>query len=120
STPEALTVRAPAALHVVYPSGQPAFTLARLFEEPELKTFEERQKEKRKNQEKDLNRLKDFLEEAKAEAAALKARPGTVPTPKPDLPLESLAPAALGEVPVVIRADEEEDIRKAVAFAGEH
>jgi imidazolonepropionase-like amidohydrolase len=34
--------------------------------------------------------------------------------------MEALAPAARGELPVVIEADEEEDIRGAVRFAEEH
>jgi imidazolonepropionase-like amidohydrolase len=34
--------------------------------------------------------------------------------------MESLAPAARGDVPVVVRADAEDDIRGAVAFATEH
>jgi imidazolonepropionase-like amidohydrolase len=113
STPDALAVKQPAAMHVTYPTGRPAPDLSRFFDEPELKTFEERQKEKRKNQEKALARLKDLLENAKAYAAA---RAGGTP-PAADLVLEALAPAALGTVPVVVRADAEDDIRGAVAFA---
>jgi imidazolonepropionase-like amidohydrolase len=116
ATPDALTVKTPAAMHVVYPTGRPAFDIARLFEEPELKTFEERQKDKKKNQEKDLRRLANLLEDARAHRAAL-----DIPSraPKVDLALEALAPVARGEVPMVIRADAEADIRGAVAFARE-
>jgi imidazolonepropionase-like amidohydrolase len=118
-TPDALVVKAPAAMHAVYPSGQPPFDITRLFDEPELKTLEERLKEKRKNQEKDLQRLGNMLAEAKAygagAAAAGKGAPMT-----PDLPMEALAPVARGEVPLVMRADAEEDIRGAVAFATQH
>jgi imidazolonepropionase-like amidohydrolase len=118
TTPDALTVKQPAAMHVVYPTGRPPFDPARFFEEPERKTFEERQKEKRRNQEKDLDRLKNLLEEAKAHAAALEAaRTGTAAVPASDLRLEALATAARGELPVVIRADTEDDIRGAIAFA---
>jgi imidazolonepropionase-like amidohydrolase len=114
TTPEALVIKAPAALHLVYPSGRPAFDFAQLFQEPELKTFEERQQEKKKNQDKALRRLAGWLDDAKAFAAgrAAAGAPG-----KPDLALESLAPAARGEVPVIIRVDAEADIRGAVAFA---
>jgi imidazolonepropionase-like amidohydrolase len=119
STPEALAVKQPAALHVVYPTGRPAFELSRMFEEPELKTFEERQKEKRRNQEKALERLRHLLENAKAHAAAAEAARTGGAAPTPDLVLEALAPAARGERPVVIRADAEDDIRGAVAFATE-
>jgi imidazolonepropionase-like amidohydrolase len=115
STPEALTVKTPVGMHVVYPTGRPPFDLARMFEEPELKTFEERQKDRKKNIEKDLRRLGNLLEEARAYGEALRAGAA-----KPDLPLESLAPVARGDVPIVVRADAEDDIRGAVAFASEH
>jgi len=116
TTPDALTVKTPVGMHVVYPTGRPPFDLARSLEEPELKTFEERQKEKKKNQEKELRRLGNLLEEAKAYGEALRA----ASPPKPDLPMEALAPVARGEVPLVIRADAEDDIRGAMAFASEH
>src|SRR5439155_9709486 len=122
TTPDALTVKTRAAMHMVYPTGRPAFDISRLFEEPELKTFEERQKERKRNQEKDLKRLGNLLEEAKAYGAArAAARAGTIaPPPRPDLPMDALAPVARGEVPVVMRVDAEEDIRGAVRFAEEH
>jgi imidazolonepropionase-like amidohydrolase len=47
------------------------------------------------------------------------ARTGGATPPATDLALEALAPAARGELPVVIRADAEDDIRGAVAFAAE-
>ena len=72
--PDALTVKTPAAMHVVYPRGRPRLRHhAASFDEPELKTFEERQKEKKGNQEKELRRLRNLLEEAKAYGAALDA-----------------------------------------------
>ncbi len=118
STPASLTVKAPVALHVVYPTGRPAFEPGQLFAEPELKTFEERQKDKKKNQEKALDRLRNLLEDAKAYGAAEEtARAGRMATPPPDLVKDALAPAARGELPVIVRADAEEDIRGAVKFA---
>jgi imidazolonepropionase-like amidohydrolase len=120
TTPDELTVKAPAAMHLAYPSGNPPFDFSRVFEEPERKTFEERQEEKKKNQEKELRRLRDLLEEAKAYGAALDAaRAGRAEAPKPDLPMAALAGAARGELPVIMQADSEEDIRGAVAFAAE-
>lgn len=118
-TPEALVVKAPAAMHAVYPTGRPPFDFSRIFDEPELKTFEERQKDKRKNQDKELQRLGNLLDEAKAYGAALDAsRSGGAPT-APDAPLQALAPVARGELPIVVRADAEDDIRGAVKFASE-
>jgi imidazolonepropionase-like amidohydrolase len=120
STPAALTVKAPVALHVVYPSGRPAFDVSQLFAEPELKTFEERQRDKKKNQERALLRLRNLLEEAKAYGGALEAaRAGRLSAPKPDLVLEAMGPAARGEMPVIVRADAEDDIRGALKFAEE-
>ncbi len=120
TTPEAMTLRAPAALHVVYPSGRPAFDVSRMFEEPEPKTLEERLQEKRKNQEKALARLGSLFAEAKAYAAAVAdASRGARPLPEPSLALEALAPFARGEAPVVVRADDEDEIRGAVRFASE-
>jgi imidazolonepropionase-like amidohydrolase len=120
TTPSELTLQAPVALHVIYPTGRPTPDPAQPFREPEVKTFEERQKEKRRNQDKALRRLSVLLEEARAYGAALEeARAGRLAPPKPDLPMEALAPAARGALPVVIRADEEEDIRGAVRFAEE-
>lgn len=118
TTPDALTVKAPAAVHMVYPSGRAAPDPSRTIEEPEPKTFEERQKERMGNQERDLRRLTNLLEEAKAYAAALDAaRAGNAAPPRPDLVMEALGPAARGIVPVVFEADVEADIRAAVAFA---
>jgi imidazolonepropionase-like amidohydrolase len=109
------------ALHLAYPSGGPVFDASRLFEEPERKTFDERQKETKRNKERELKKLATLLEEAKAQAAAQEAARGASGTaaPRPDLALESLAPFARGEAPVIVRADQEEDIRGALAFAKE-
>jgi imidazolonepropionase-like amidohydrolase len=116
STPEALTVKQPVAMHMVYPTGRPSFSLARLFEEPELKTFEERLKDRRQNQEKDLRRLGNLIEDARALGQRLTAGAHS----DVDLPEEALGAVARGELPVVMRADGEDEIRGAVRFAGEH
>ena len=116
TTPEALTVKQPAAMHMVYPTGRPVFNLARLFEEPELKTFEDRVKDRRQNQEKELRRLGNLIEDARA----LGQRRGANLPSDVDLAEEALGAVARGELPVVMRADAEDDIRGAVRFAGEH
>lgn len=108
TTPEAMTVKAPAALHVVYPSGRPPADAPRLFEEPEQKTLEERLKERERNRETALARLGSLFAEARARGA------------ETDLVLAALAPFARGEAPVVVRADDEDEIRGAVRFASEH
>ena len=42
---------------------------------------------------------------------------GRIAPPPPDLVKDALAPAARGELPVIVRADAEDDIRGAVKFA---
>jgi imidazolonepropionase-like amidohydrolase len=118
TTPAGMVVKAPAALHAVYPSGRPPFDVARLFEEPELKTLSERLKDQEKNQKKALDRLAGLLKEAKADAEA--RADATRPAPETSMALEALAPFARGEAPFVMRADDEDDIRAAVRFAAEN
>lgn len=120
TTPDALVVKTPIGMHMIFPAGRASLDVTQPPQEPELRTFEERQRERRRNQERELNRLKNLLEEAKAYGAALEAaRAGKGAPPKPDLPMEALAPAARGELPVIMRADSEDDIKAAVKFAGE-
>ncbi len=118
TTPAAMVVKAPAALHAVYPSGRPAFDVARLFDEPELKTLAERLKDQEKNQKKALERLANLLAEARADAAA--RADATREAPETSLALEALAPFARGETPFVMRADDEDEIRASVRFASEN
>jgi len=121
STPESLVVKTPVGMHMVFPTGRPSFDFAQAAQQdPELRTFDERQRERRRNQEKDLAKLKNLLEEAKAYGAALEAaKAGQAERPKPDPVMEALAPVARGELAVVMRADNEEDIKAAVKFADE-
>lgn len=117
STPEAMTVLPGAAMHVVFPTGRPPEG-APPAEQREKKDLRERQKEKKENQQKQLDRLRNLLEDAKAYGAALQAAAqGHAERPKPDAVLDALAPAARGDMPVIVRADAEDDIRAAVGFA---
>ena len=118
TTPAAMVLKAPVALHVVYPSGRPPADVSRLFEEPELKTLAERVKEQEKNQKKALDRLASLLAEAKAHSAAEKDASRSAP--ETSLVLDALAPFARGEAPVVIRADQEKEIRASVRFAADN
>jgi imidazolonepropionase-like amidohydrolase len=118
TTPASMVLKAPVALHVVYPSGRPPADVSRLFEEPELKTLAERVKEQEKNQKKALDRLASLLAEAKAHAAAEKDAARSAP--ETSLALDALAPFARGEAPVVIRADQEKEIRASVRFAADN
>lgn len=118
TTPVEMTVREAAAMHVVFPTGRPTREPGQAGEEREKKSFAERQKERRENQKKDLARLRSLIEEARAYAAAQQAAAaGRAERPRPDPVLAALGPAARGEQAVVVRADTEQDIRDAVAFA---
>ncbi len=119
STPGALTIKGPVAMHINFPTGAAERSFESLIQgPPEPKTFEARQEEEKKNQAKALKRLANILAEAKAYGAALQAaEAGQADAPRPDLPMAALAPAASGELPVVMTAEGAEDIRGAVEFA---
>jgi imidazolonepropionase-like amidohydrolase len=118
TTPASMVLKAPLALHAVYPTGRPEFSVARLFEEPELKTFAERLKDQEKNQKQALERLAALLAEARADAAA--RQDSSRPAPEANLTLQALAPFARGEAPIVMRADREAEIRAALRFASDN
>jgi imidazolonepropionase-like amidohydrolase len=125
TTPAALTVRAPIALHLTYPSGRPsredrAGDADDRNRPSEERSFADRQRERQRNQERELRRLGHLFEEARAYAGArAAARAGKIPPPRADLPMESMIEAATGAIPVVLRADDEDDIRGAVKFASD-
>ena len=112
-TPMALTVKAPVAMHMRFPTGAPVVDFSQGFPNVEPKTFEQRVQERKKNQEKELIRLKGLIEEARAYGEGQAA--GT--TLKVDLPMEALALAATGKIPMVMRVNAEADIRSAIKFA---
>jgi len=115
-TPSALTVKGPIAMHMRYPTGAPVIDFSQGPPNQEPKTFEQRVQDRKKNQEKDLLKLKGLLEEARAYGEGLLAGAGV----KVDLPMEALALAASGKIPVVMRANAEADIKGAIKFASEN
>ena len=118
TTPASMVVKAPAALHVVYPTGRPAVDPSRPFEPQEPKTLAERLKDREKAQKQALERLANLLAEAKAYAAG--AADSTRPPQDTSMALEALAPFARGEAPVVVRVDDEDEIKNAVRFASDN
>ena len=64
------------------PTGRPPSTSARLFEEPELKTFDERVKEQKKNQEKELDRLAEPARGRQGLRAPRRRRRGAATAPE--------------------------------------
>jgi imidazolonepropionase-like amidohydrolase len=118
TTPASMVVKAPAALHLVYPTGRPAPDPARPFEPQEPKTLADRLKDREKAQKQALDRLAHLLAEARAYADG--AADSTRPPQETSMALAALAPFARGEAPVVIRVDDEDEIRNAVRFASDN
>ena len=115
-TPMALTVKAPIAMHMRYPSGAPVLDFSQGIPDLEPKTFEQRLQDRKKNQEKELQRLHGLLEDARAYGAGLASGVAL----KVDLPMESLSLAATGKIPVIMRANSETEIKGAIKFANEN
>lgn len=115
-TPAALTVKKAIAMHMRYPNGAPVLDFSQGFPNIEPRSFEDRVKDRKKNQDKELLKLKGLLEEARAFGAGLAA---SMPE-EVDLPMEALALAASGKIPVVMRASAEADIKGAIKFANEN
>jgi imidazolonepropionase-like amidohydrolase len=115
-TPTALTVKGPAAMHMRYPTGAAVVDFSQGPPNPEPKTFEQRLQERKKNQEKELLKLKGLLEESRAYGEGMSA--GT--SLKVDLPMNGLSLAAAGKIPVVMRANAEADIKGAIKFAADN
>jgi hypothetical protein len=115
-TPSALTVKGPAAMHMRYPTGAAVVDLSQGPPNPEPKTFEQRLQDRKKNQEKELLKLKGLLEESRAYGEGLSAGSSL----KVDLPMGGLALAAAGKIPVVMRANAEADIKGAIKFAADN
>ncbi len=115
-TPMALTVKAPIAMHMRYPSGAPVLDFSQGIPDLEPKTFEQRLQDRKKNQEKDLHRLHGLIEEARAYGAGLASGVAL----KVDLSMEALSLAATGKIPVIMRVNAETDIKGAIKFANEN
>ncbi|HUO85132.1 MAG TPA: amidohydrolase family protein [Thermoanaerobaculia bacterium] len=111
-TPEEMTIKSPVGMHVNFPRTRTAS-----FRPPD-KDEEEKADKAYKDQ---IQKLRDVLRDARAYARALDARRSDAALPRfdHDLVLEALVPVVGGEVPVVIHADLERDIRAAVKFAEE-
>jgi imidazolonepropionase-like amidohydrolase len=122
TTPDALTVKAASSMQMTYPGGAASDddeeAADKSDDEPETYTVADRLEKKQENQKKALEKIANLLDEARAYGAAVDAAAaGTAVTPKPDPVLEGLVAVVRGTLPLEIRADNEADIRGAVAFA---
>ena len=77
--------------------------------------------ELRKEQDRQVDKMKKILLDARAYADAKDARAKDASLPKQDvdLKMEALIPVVRGQMPVIISANAERDIREAIAFADE-
>lgn len=111
--PKEMILKSPVAMHINWPSamffemgpmpGAPVRTLA----------------DARKDQEKQIERLKKLFRDAKAYADAKDAceKDPNLPKRNVDLKLEALIPVVRGKMPMVVHVDAERDIRAAIEFA---
>ena len=110
-----MTVRKPVALHVFWPNMELDTTPKEEFKDKtKWKSLEEQSKERREK----VKALQDFFQEARAYAKARSAGG------KDGLPIEPIVPAweamlpyARGELPIMIHADDERQIKAAVQWA---
>lgn len=111
-TPQEMTVKAPAAMHIRFPAARRQVSLQR---------DEDVEKEQRKGYERRVDSLRDLMRDAQAYLTAIDAagKPRTARTER-DLVLEAMVPLLRGTVPAVLHADRENDIREALEFADEH
>ncbi|MEA2239876.1 MAG: hypothetical protein QOC81_4600 [Thermoanaerobaculia bacterium] len=113
-TPQEMTLKAPLAMHIHFPRLRSA-----AFDE--VPQDEEAAKEASKNYTKQIDKLRDAFRDAQAYAKAATARTNHKEIKRfdRDLLLEGLVPVVEGQVPVVIHANLERDIRAAIKFADE-
>jgi imidazolonepropionase-like amidohydrolase len=113
-TPQEMTVKAPAAMHIHFPR----LRGGRFAEVPQ---DEEAEKEARKNYTQQVDKLRDVLRDAQAYAKVVAARDKdpNVKRYDRDLVLEALVSVVEGREPVVVHASLERDIKAALKFADE-
>jgi imidazolonepropionase-like amidohydrolase len=110
-----LVLKSPVAMHMNWPGGQGGgFEFA----------FTQQQRsitELRREQDRQVENVRKILRDARAYADAkdARARDASLPRLDTDLKLEALIPVVRGQMPVVIQAQTERDIKNAIAFADE-
>jgi imidazolonepropionase-like amidohydrolase len=114
--PKDLILKSPVAMHIIWPGAE--------VRGGEFAGFERGQRsivDARREQDKKIDDLKKILQDAKAYADARDSagKDSSVPRPDMDLKLEALIPVVRGQMPVVVQAGTERDIKRAVEFAGE-
>src|SRR5262245_12939177 len=114
--PKEMILKSPVAMHIVWPGAE--------VRGGEFAGFERGQRsivDARREADKKIDDLKKILQDAKAYADAkdYAAKDSSVPAQDIDLRLEALIPVVRGQLPVVIQAGTERDIKRAIEFATE-
>jgi imidazolonepropionase-like amidohydrolase len=114
-TPREMVLKSPVAMHVRWPGAGGGGGFG--FGAQQQRSIAE----VRRQQEQRVESLRKILREAAAYATAkdARARDASLPKLDMDLKLEGLIPVVRGQMPVVIDADRERDIKAAIAFADE-
>jgi imidazolonepropionase-like amidohydrolase len=113
--PRDMILKSPVAIHINWPGG---FGVGSEFA---FQGTRGATSEARREQDKQVENLKKILRDARAYADAKDARAKDASLPKQDvdLKMEALIPVVRAEMPVVINANTERDIKSAIAFADE-
>jgi len=114
--PREMILKSPVAMHINWPGAQGQGFEFASFQQQRSVT------EIRKEQDRQVENLKKILRDAKAYGDARDARSKDAGLPRQDvdLKLEALVPVVRGEMPVIVNANTERDIKNAIAFAEAH
>ena len=115
-TPREMIVKSPVAMHINWPGGGGGRGFGGEFGGQQRSATE-----LRREQERQIESLKKILRDAAAygDAKDARAKDPSLPKQNVDLKLEALIPVVRGQMPVVINANLERDIKSAIAFVGE-
>jgi imidazolonepropionase-like amidohydrolase len=114
--PRDMVLRSPVAMHINWPGGGGGGGFG-FFGQGQSRSVTE----VRREQERQIDGLKKILRDAKAYADAKEARAKdpSLPRLETDLKKEALIPVVRGQMPVVVHANAERDIKAIIAFADE-
>ena len=115
--PRDMVLKSPVAMHINWPGGAGASSEFSGFGRGPRRSITELRRE----QERQVDGIKKILRDAKAygEARDAAAKDPSLPKRELDLRLDALVPVVRGQMPVVVNANVERDIKGAIAFADE-
>lgn len=115
--PKDMVLKSPVAMHVTWPRTRPGRGFGGGFQQAARRSVTELRRE----QEQQIEKLKKILSDAKAygDARDARAKDPSIPSQDIDLKLDALVPVVRGQMPLVVQANEERDIKAIIAFADE-